>query len=71
MIGGGDVKLAALIGFALGPVGGPVALVIAPVFASAVALPMLATGRWTLKARFPYGPYMCAAAALVAVLAAL
>lgn len=68
VIGGGDVKLAALIGFALGFPAALQALALAPALMLAVALPMLLLGRWSLRQRVPYGPYMAAGAATLALL---
>lgn len=68
IIGGGDVKLAAMVGLALGFPHGLVALAAAPVLASVVAIPMLVTGHWTTATKIPYGPYICIVAAAVAVI---
>lgn len=67
VIGGGDVKLAAMIGFALGFPGALWALALAPALMLVVALPMLAARRWTFSQRVPYGPYMAAGTAAMAV----
>jgi len=68
---GGDVKLIALIGVALGWRTGLIALALASAFAWLIVVPMLLIGRWKLHGtRIPYGPYLCAGAALTAVLAA-
>jgi len=68
VIGGGDVKLAALIGFALGFPGALIALALAPVLMLVVAAPMLAARRWSLSQRVAYGPYMAVGTATIAVL---
>lgn len=65
-IGGGDAKLGVVIGLL---VGGPLAslLVIfaASVLGSAVAVPLLVTGRARPKTRLPFGPFLIAAAIFV------
>ena len=71
VIGGGDVKLAALIGFAIGFPEVIVALALAPLLVLVVAIPMLVGRRWSLQTRFPYGPYLCAGAGTMALLASL
>jgi prepilin signal peptidase PulO-like enzyme (type II secretory pathway) len=68
VIGGGDVKLAALIGFALGFPAALQALMLAPALMLAVAVPMLLLRRWSLRQRVPYGPYMAAGATALALL---
>ncbi len=67
VIGGGDVKLSALIGFALGFPGALLALAVAPALMLAVAVPMIAARRWSLSQRVPYGPYMALGTAAMAV----
>lgn len=69
-MGAGDVKLAALVGAALG-IHVAAGLVIASLLAAVVAIAMLAVGRWTRNSRIAYGPYICAGAAVVAVLVAV
>ena len=71
VIGGGDVKLAALLGVALGWPLGLWALLLAPGFALVVAVPMLAVRRWTLRQRIAFAPALCAAGAATATLAVL
>ena len=67
VIGGGDVKLSAMIGFALGFPGAFVALALAPALMLIVAMPMLLARRWTLSQRVAYGPYMAAGTAAIAL----
>lgn len=67
VIGGGDVKLAPVIGAALGIPYGLYALALGPLFIAVVAIPMIAARRWTLRSRVPYGPYLALGAAAVAV----
>ena len=67
VIGGGDVKLAPVIGAALGMSHGLFALALGPLFVAVVAIPMIATRRWTLRSRVPYGPYLALGAGVVAV----
>jgi prepilin signal peptidase PulO-like enzyme (type II secretory pathway) len=68
---GGDVKLIALIGIALGWRTGLLALALASAFAWVIVVPMLLIGRWKLRGtRIPYGPYLCAGTAVTAILAA-
>lgn len=58
-IGGGDVKLGALLGLL---VGGPAAsfllLFIASLLGSMVSLPLLASGRLNRKSHLPFGPFL-------------
>lgn len=65
-IGGGDVKLGAVLGLI---VGGPaIALLMifmASVFGSMVALPMMATKRLKPTSRLPFGPFLILAAVIV------
>jgi leader peptidase (prepilin peptidase)/N-methyltransferase len=70
-IGGGDVKLAVLIGVALGWPLGLLALLLAPVFAVVVAVPMLAVRRWSLHQRIAFAPYLCIAGAAAGALGGL
>ena len=67
VIGGGDVKLAPVIGAALGIPYGLYALALGPLFIAVIAIPMIATRRWSLRSRVPYGPYLALGAAVVAV----
>ncbi len=69
VIGGGDVKLAALIGFALGFPAALLALAVAPALMALIAIPMILARRWSLRQRVAYGPYMCVGTALLAIAA--
>jgi leader peptidase (prepilin peptidase) / N-methyltransferase len=67
-LGLGDVKLAGVLGLALGWFGWRVLLVgscLAFLLSAVVTLALLATRRATLKSELPFGPFMLAAAALV------
>jgi leader peptidase (prepilin peptidase)/N-methyltransferase len=66
-MGGGDVKLAALMGLYLGPAGVAAALFLAFLAGGAAAVLLLATGRKGRKDPVPFGPYL----ALGGILAAL
>jgi leader peptidase (prepilin peptidase)/N-methyltransferase len=57
-MGGGDVKLAALMGLYLGPAGVAAALFLAFLTGGAAAIALLATGRKTRKDPVPFGPYL-------------
>lgn len=65
--GGGDVKLAGVVGLVVGP-SFPVALIVGTGAGAAVALALLASGR-SRRAFFPYGPAL-ALGAVVALLSA-
>lgn len=67
-LGGGDVKLAAVIGLYLGPLAGVLALLAAFLGAGLWAALMLATHRRQGRDSFALAPYLAAAAALVVVL---
>ncbi len=67
-LGGGDVKLAAVIGLYLGPLAGLLALFGAFLGAGLWAAVMLATHRRQGRDSFALAPYLAAAAALVVVL---
>ena len=56
--GGGDVKLAAFLGAALGLAGVMQALLVGGLVASAVVLAGLATRRLSRRSRIPYGPFL-------------
>jgi leader peptidase (prepilin peptidase)/N-methyltransferase len=66
-LGGGDVKLAGLIGLACGP-SLPMALLVGTGIGAALALALLLAGR-PRRSFFPYGPAL-AVGAVVAILAA-
>lgn len=57
-MGGGDVKLAGLIGFYLGPAGCLIALFIAFVSGAIAALSMVACRMKGLRDYLPYGPFL-------------
>ena len=44
---------------------------LASLLAASVALAMLAAGRWTRQTKIPYGPYLSAGAAIIAVVVAV
>ncbi len=71
VIGGGDVKLAALVGFAIGFPDAIFGLALGTVLGAGVAIFMLAIRRWSLKTRIAYGPYLCVGAGAVALAASL
>jgi prepilin signal peptidase PulO-like enzyme (type II secretory pathway) len=58
MMGGGDVKLAFLIGLALGPIKTLVALVLAFNSAAVVGLTLIMMGRKSRKDAIPFGPFL-------------
>lgn len=61
-IGGGDVKLGALLGLlAGGPLGSLLLLFLASLAGSTVSLPLLLTGKLKRDARIPFGPFLIAA----------
>ncbi|AZK59462.1 Leader peptidase (Prepilin peptidase) [Candidatus Desulforudis audaxviator] len=66
-MGGGDIKLAALMGLYLGPAGVALALFLAFLAGGTVAVLLLATGRKGRKDPVPFGPYL----ALGGIVAAL
>jgi len=63
-LGGGDVKLAAVIGASLGWKWGLAALCLAQLAAAAVAAPLVLTRRRTRKDTLPMGPFIAIAALL-------
>lgn len=66
-VGGGDVKLAGLIGFYLGPVGGVRALYAGIILGALVSLVLLVLKARKRKDFIPYGPFL-AFGALVSLL---
>lgn len=64
-MGGGDIKLAAVIGAFLGIEGSGITLLIASLAASAKAIHLLVQGRCSRKTSLPFGPYLAGAAWLV------
>ena len=63
-MGLGDVKFAAVIGFALGPASAVGALCIASIAGGAVAIILLSLRRAHCKERLAFGPFLAAGAAL-------
>ena len=68
MAGGGDVKLAAFVGAALGFSASVTALMAAGVVASAVVIVGLATARISRRQKLPFGPFI-AIGGIVALIA--
>jgi prepilin signal peptidase PulO-like enzyme (type II secretory pathway) len=65
-IGGGDVKLGALLGLIVGGPGNALLLLfLASLFGTLVAVPLLATGKAGRTSRLPFGPFLLAAAVVV------
>lgn len=64
-MGLGDVKLAALIGFYLGPAGTLLALMLSFIVGALVSLVLMGTGRLTRKDAIPFAPFLAAGAAAV------
>lgn len=64
-MGGGDVKLAAMLGAFLGLKGGLLALLLASVIGGVTGLFFIATGLRSRKDLVPFGPYIALGAALV------
>ena len=67
--GGADIKLMAVMGFALGWKGALLAMFVALLSAGIYSAAMMAAGRMTRKSQFPFGPHLalgCAAALLFA-----
>lgn len=69
--GGGDVKLAAMIGLALGLENVLLAYVVMSLVVIAVVVPMLLARRWSLRTKIAYGPYMCIGAGVAAIAASV
>ena len=65
-IGGGDVKLGALLGLLVGgPLGSFLMLFLASLLGSAASMPLLITKRATRGTRLPFGPFLILAAIIV------
>jgi len=65
-IGGGDVKLGALLGLIVGGPGMSLLLLFtASLLGTVVALPLLATGRVKRDSHLPFGPFLIVAAIIV------
>ncbi len=66
-IGGGDVKLGALVGFLVGWDGVYFLLMVAYVLGSIPAIYLLITKKATVKTRIPFGPFLVISALLVSL----
>ena len=64
-VGGGDIRMGALMGFMLGLEHGLVALFIAYVLGAIVGLMMMVTGRATRKTSVPFGTFLSVSTVLV------
>jgi prepilin signal peptidase PulO-like enzyme (type II secretory pathway) len=65
-IGGGDVKLGAVLGLLVGTPGlGLLVIFLASVLGVVAALPLLATKKQALKQRLPFGPFLIIATVIV------
>lgn len=60
-VGGGDIRMGALMGFMLGLEQGLVALFLAYIFGAAVGLVMMACGKATRKTPVPFGSFLAVA----------
>jgi prepilin signal peptidase PulO-like enzyme (type II secretory pathway) len=69
-LGFGDVKLAALLGLAVGWPGIVGALVLGALFGAAVSVALLGTGRATGRSFIPFGTFLCLGGALALLTAA-
>ena len=66
-VGGGDIRMGALMGAMLGLVGGIQALFVAYIVGAVVALILLAEGRATKKTALPFGTFLAVAGYIVLV----
>lgn len=66
-VGGGDIRLGALIGFMLGQYGILITLFIAYITGAVVGLGLLAAGKKKLQSKMPFGPFL-SIAAIIALL---
>ena len=66
-LGGGDIKLAGLIGAALGPSGGLVGAFVGIVLGGVVAVALLVSGRRRFGEYLPFGPFLAAGGLVAAV----
>ncbi|MEQ8236269.1 MAG: A24 family peptidase [Syntrophomonadaceae bacterium] len=64
-MGGGDIKLAAVIGTFLGAEGSGITLMLASLAGSVKATHLLVTGRCNRKTSLPFGPYLAGSAWVV------
>src|SRR5204862_6579011 len=58
-MGGGDIKLLAMIGAFLGWPGVPLSLFFASLLGSIIGLVLMAITRSGLKLKIPFGPFLC------------
>ena len=70
-LGGGDIKLAALIGAAFGFPNVLLALIVSAAASAAVIIFMLTVRRRTLQASIPYAPFLCIGAMIVLIYSTL
>ncbi|MDI7246022.1 MAG: prepilin peptidase [Bacillota bacterium] len=66
-MGGGDVKLMALVGSFLGPWGGLASFMIACFIGAAVGIALMAAGLKRRKDEIPFGPFIAAGAIIVCI----
>jgi leader peptidase (prepilin peptidase)/N-methyltransferase len=66
-LGGGDIKLAGLIGAALGPGGGLVAAFVGIMLGGVVAIALLVSGRRRFGEYLPFGPFLAAGGIVAAI----
>lgn len=64
-IGGGDIKMMAMVGSFAGPVIAVTAIFLAAVLALLFALPGIFKGELQLKSKLPFGPFLAAASLLL------
>ncbi len=64
-VGGGDIRMGALMGFMLGLEHGLIALFIAYVLGAMVGVAMMATGKATRKTPVPFGSFLAVATVIV------
>ncbi len=64
-VGGGDIRMGALMGFMLGLEHGLVALFIAYVLGAIVGVAMMASGKATRKTPVPFGSFLAVATVIV------
>lgn len=69
-IGGGDVKLAALIGFFIGPYLGILAFIIAGLSGGIISAFLVAARKKGMKDSIPYGPFLALGGAIAVLLGA-
>ncbi len=70
-LGGGDIKLATLIGAAFGFPNVLLALIVSAVTSAAVIIFMLTVRRRSLQASIPYAPFLCIGAMIVLIYSTL